>query len=123
DMTDRGADTPATLDSGYTPFFFAVREGHIDAVRAFRDAGVDVNATFERHGPISSAVYKPVVRGTSPLLLAVQNGHFELAIALVDAGADPNDRRSGFTPLPTLTLVRKPHSSHRADAPPLRPAP
>jgi ankyrin repeat protein len=34
-------------------------------------------------------------------LLAVQNGHFELA--LVDAGADPNDRRSGFTPLDTLT--------------------
>src|SRR4029453_3880287 len=38
--------------------------------------------------------------------MAVQNGHFELAIALVEMGADPNDRRSGFTPLHTITWVR-----------------
>jgi ankyrin repeat protein len=118
-LIDAGADINATLDSGFTPFFFAVREGHIDAVRAFLDAGVDVNETFERRGPSSSAVYKPVVRGTSPLLLAVQNGHFELAIALVDAGADPNDRRSGFTPLHTLTWVRKPDSSDVSEPPPI----
>ena len=53
--------------------------------------------------------------GTSPLLLAVQNGHFELAIALVDAGADPNDVRTGFSPLHTITWVRKPDSSDVSD--------
>jgi ankyrin repeat protein len=115
-----GADIGATLDSGFSAFFFAVREGHLAAVRAFLDAGVDVNATTERReragGP---SLYKPVGKGTSPLLLAVQNGHFELAIALVDAGADPNDRRTGFTPLDTLTWVRKPDSSDVSEPPPL----
>ena len=120
-LIDAGADINATLDSGLTPFFFAVRDGHLDAVRAFLDAGVDVNATSERRerAPGSPALYKPVAKGTSPLLLAVQNGHFELAIALVDAGADPNDRRTGFTPLHTLTWVRKPDSSDVSEPPPV----
>ncbi len=43
----------------------------------------------------------------APLTLAVENGHFELAALLLDAGADPNDQRTGFTPLHTLTWVRK----------------
>jgi uncharacterized protein len=120
-LIDAGADIDATLDSGFTAFFFAVREGHLAAVRAFLDAGVDVNATTERRerAPGSPSLYKPMGKGTSPLLLAVQNGHFELAIALVDAGADPNDRRSGFTPLHTLTWVRKPDSSDASEPPPL----
>jgi ankyrin repeat protein len=120
-LLDAGADIDATLDSGFTPFFFAVREGHIDAVRVFLDAGVDVNATTERREqrPGSPSLYKPVGKGTSPLLLAVQNGHFELAIVLLDAGADPNDRRTGFTPLHTLTWVRKPDSSDVSEPPPL----
>jgi ankyrin repeat protein len=120
-LIDAGADINATLDSGFTPFFFAVREGHIDVVRAFLKAGVDVNATLQRgeRAPGSPALYKPVGKGTSPLLLAVQNGHFELAIALVDGGADPNDRRTGFTPLHTLTWVRKPDSSDVSEPPPL----
>ena len=53
------------------------------------------------------------------MLLAVQNGHFELAVALVDAGADPNDQRTGFTPLHTLTWVRKPDSSDVSEPPPI----
>jgi ankyrin repeat protein len=116
-----GADINATLDSGFTPFFFAVREGHIDVVRVFLEAGVDVNQILQRRAsaPGTLAPYKPAVRGTSPLLLAVQNGHFELAIALVEAGADPNDRRTGFTPLHTLTWVRKPDSSDVSEPPPL----
>jgi uncharacterized protein len=120
-LIDAGADIGATLDSGFTAFLFAVREGRLEAVRAFLDAGVDVNATTERRerAPGSPSLYKPVGKGTSPLLLAVQNGHFELAIALVDAGADPNDRRTGFTPLHTLTWVRKPDSSDASEPPPL----
>jgi ankyrin repeat protein len=123
-LIDAGADVSATLDSGFTPFFFAVREGHIDVVRALRDAGVDVNATLQRREsapgrPINAPPYKPAARGTSPLLLAVQNGHFELAIALVEMGADPNDRRSGFTPLHTITWVRKPDSSDVSEPAPI----
>jgi uncharacterized protein len=120
-LVENGADINATLDSGFTPFFFAVREGHIDVVRAFLKAGVDVNATLQRgeRTPGSPALYKPVGKGTSPLLLAVQNGQFELAIALVDAGADPNDRRTGFTPLHTLSWVRKPDSSDSSEPAPV----
>ena len=123
-LIDAGADVNARLDSGFTPFFFAVREGHIDAVREFLKAGVDVNATLLRPErqpgqPVTNITYKPVAKGTSPLLMAVQNGHFELAIALVDAGADPNDRRTGFTPLHTLSWVRKPDSSDVSDPAPI----
>ena len=120
-LIDAGADVFAALESGFTPFFFAVREGHIDVVRALVDAGVDVNATLQRPetGRRIKYTYKPAARDTSPLLLAVQNGHFELAIALVDLGADPNDRRSGFTPLHTLTWVRKPDSSDGSEPAPI----
>jgi len=118
-----GADIRATLRSGFTPLFFAVREGHIDVTSALLEAGIDVNETL--HGPegpqkdVNNASYKPVGKGTSPLLMAVQNGHFELAIALVEAGADPNDRRTGFTPLHTLTWVRKPDASDNGDPSPI----
>ncbi len=120
-LVEAGADINATVDSGFTPFFFAVREGHMDVVRTFLKAGINVNATLQRRegGSGDPAQYKPVGRTTSPLLLAVQNGHFELAIALVDAGANPNDVGTGFTPLHSLTWVRKPDSSDISDpAPP-----
>ena len=84
------------------------------ASRGGRQCERDVAAPRERARTAPPA-YKPVGKGTSPLLLAVQNGHFELAIALVDAGADPNDRRTGFTPLHTITWVRKPDSSDVSD--------
>ena len=47
-LIDAGADINATLDSGFTAFFFAVRGGHLDTVRAFLKAGVDVNAMTQR---------------------------------------------------------------------------
>ncbi len=112
----------AKLDSGFTPFFFAVREGHLDTVRAFLAAGVDVNAMMQ---PAEKTPGTPGVGGGRPagakapgenaLLLAVENGHFELAIALIDAGADPNDVRTGFTPLHMIAGVRKPDSSDGSD--------
>jgi ankyrin repeat protein len=48
-------------------------------------------------------------------MLAVLNGHYELAMALVDAGADPNDVRTGFTPLHTVAMVRRPDSSDSSE--------
>ena len=118
-----GADIRASLTSGFTPLFFAVREGHIDVTRTLLEAGLDVNEPL--HGPegpqkeSNNASYKPVPKGNSPLLMAVQNGHYELAVVLVDAGADPNDRRTGFTPLHTLTWVRKPDASDDGDPSPI----
>ena len=119
-LIEAGADIHATLDSGFTPFFFAVRGGHLEVVRALLQEGIDVNEPLRRRekapeGSVDNPSYKPAGRGTSPLLLAVQNGHFELAIALVDAGADPNDVQTGFTPLHTLTWVRKPDNSDISD--------
>ena len=119
-----GADIHARLKSGFTPMFFAVREGRIDVVRTLLEAGVEVNETLHRvkDGPdreVNNASYRPVDDGMSPLLMAVRNGHFELAVALVEAGADPDDQRTGFTPLHTMTWVRKPDASDRGDPAPI----
>ena len=104
-MVKAGADIHATLsDSGFTPFFFAVRDGRADVVRAFLKAGVDVNGTMEPRRVTGKGPRK----GTAALPLAVENGHFNLAIELLQAGADPKDQRSGFTPLHVMTWVRKP---------------
>ena len=123
-LVEVGADIHATLRSGFTPMFFAVREGHIDVVHTLLEAGADVNELLQRvkDGPdraVNNASYRPVDDGISPLLMAVRNGHFELAVALVKAGANPNDQRSGFTPLHTMSWVRKPDESDRGDPAPI----
>jgi ankyrin repeat protein len=100
-----GANFRTPLPSGFSPFSFAAREGHTNVVRVLLKAGADVN---EPMSPAKLSERGPA-RGTTPLILAVENGHFETAVALLDAGADPNDQGSGFTPLHTLTWVRKPN--------------
>ena len=112
-----GADTYVTLpDSGFTAFFFAVREGRADVVRTLLKAGADVHETMQPRRPAGKGPRK----GTSALILAVENGHFELALDLIASGADPNDQRSGFTPLHTMTWVRKPpRGEAEGDPPPL----
>ena len=98
--------TRASLPTGYTPLFFAVREGRIDVVKTLLKAGIDVNATMQQQKKPSG---KEPAAGTSPLILAIENGHFDLAVSLLDAGADPNDERTGYTPLHTITWVRRPN--------------
>jgi ankyrin repeat protein len=83
-------------------------------VRQLLAAGADVRDVME---PQASFPRVPR-RGTSALILAVENGHFALALDLVRAGADPNDQRSGFTPLHTLTWVRKPNRGDGEDGDP-----
>ena len=100
-LIQSGADIRTRLKSGFTPLLFAAREGRTGVVRILLKAGADMN---ER-----KAGGRAPGNGTSALLLAVENGHFELAMELVKAGANPNDSRSGFTPLHTLTWVRKPN--------------
>ena len=114
-----GADV-RDLKSGFTPLFFAVREGHIEVTRTLLKAGANVNEALQRRGTrVRRAVTEAVVNGTSPLLMAVHNGHFELAVALLDAGADPNDQRTGFTALHAVTWVRRPDASDVGDPPPI----
>jgi ankyrin repeat protein len=50
--------------------------------------------------------------------LAVANAHFDLAALLLDAGADPNADGPGWTPLHTITWVRKPGTGSNDPAPP-----
>ena len=109
-LIDAGADPNAALDSGFNALFFAVREGHTAVVRTLLDPAVghDVNEPLHRKG---RPQYQYANSGMSPLILAIENGHFELAVALVEAGADPNDERTGYTPLHTITWVRKPKNS------------
>jgi uncharacterized protein len=72
---------------GITPLLFAVRQGHMDAVRSLVTAGADVNQ-------VSGGDQ------TSPLLMAVINGNFDVAKYLLDRGANPRlASENGATPL------------------------
>ncbi len=62
---------------GLTALHFAARQGHVEAVKAFLDGGVDINQ-------VTAGV------GASTLLLAIINGHFDLAMYLLEKGANPN---------------------------------
>ena len=113
-LLDAGADADATLESGYSALFFAVREGKRETVKALLRSSDDVNRIMKP----KRARGRSVKSGTSPLILAIENGHFDLAVDLLEAGADPNDQRSGFSPLHTLTWVRKPNRGDGVDGVP-----
>jgi ankyrin repeat protein len=110
-----GADVRARLESGFTPLLFAAREGRAEVVRVLLKAGADPNEAIKTEKRVGGYGAK---NGTSALILAVENAHFELALELVKAGADPNDERSGFTPLHTLSWVRKPNRGDDPDGQP-----
>ncbi len=110
-----GADPRARLGSGFTPLLFAAREGRTEVVRTLLKAGVRAGEVIKTDRKAGGYGAK---NGTSALILAVENAHFELALELVKAGADPNDQRSGYTPLHTLTWVRKPNRGDDPDGQP-----
>jgi ankyrin repeat protein len=114
-LVKAGADVRVRLASGFTPLLFAAREGRTEAARALLKAGVDANEAIKTDKKIGGYGAR---NGTSALILAVENAHFELALELVKAGADPNDQRSGFTPLHTLSWVRKPNRGDDPDGQP-----
>jgi ankyrin repeat protein len=121
-LLQAGANLHARVPSGFTPFLFAVREGQAEMVRTLIKAGADVNETVQiassapsslRHAPRSLALRT----GTSALELAVANAHFELAAYLLDAGANPNAAEQGWTPLHTISWVRRPGLGNNDPAP------
>jgi uncharacterized protein len=113
-LLDRGADRQASLKTGFNAFFFAVREGQVEVVHVLLEDGTDIDQAMR---PARTGGKLPR-DGMNGLLLAIENGHFELAKLLLEHGADPNDQRSGFTPLHTISWVRKAHSGDSADGDP-----
>lgn len=114
-LINAGANKNVRLKSGFTPMLFAAREGRIEVVRALLKAGVDANEAIQTDRRGGGTAPK---NGASALILAIDNGHFELATELLKAGANPNDQRSGYTPLHTLTWVRKPNRGDDPDGQP-----
>jgi ankyrin repeat protein len=97
-LLKRGADSNASVPSGFTPFLFATREGRTDVALRLINAGADVKEVAKLSDE----------HAITPLNLAVENGHFELAAALLNAGADPNQQPGGYAALHAMTWVRKP---------------
>ncbi|MDZ7639195.1 MAG: ankyrin repeat domain-containing protein [Bryobacterales bacterium] len=111
-----GADLRERLESGFTPFLFACRNGRTEVVQALLKAGAEVNESIvpaEGARRIGGAP-RP---GTSALHLAVGNAHYELAVLLLEAGANPNADANGWTPLHSITGVRKPGGGDNNPAP------
>lgn len=84
---------------GLTALLIAARDGQLDAVTAFLDAGDEVNQTSETDQ-------------ATPLVLAIINGHYDVAKLLVDRGADPKlATTDGATPLFAIIDVQwSPHT-------------
>ncbi|MXY17480.1 MAG: ankyrin repeat domain-containing protein, partial [Acidobacteria bacterium] len=76
----------------FTPLLFAVRAGHVDAVRTLLERGAHVNDTAPN--------------GASALVVAAVNAHWELGALLLDAGADPNHAGAGWTALHQVVRTR-----------------
>jgi ankyrin repeat protein len=82
-----------TSATGFTSLLFAVRAGHVDAVRALLDAGADVNDR--------------VSDGQSALVVAAANANWEVADYLLDRGADPNLAGAGWNALHQTVRTRR----------------
>jgi ankyrin repeat protein len=78
----------------FTPLQFAVRGGHVEAVKALLDGG----ASIDEEAPGSMSL----------LALAILNLHFDAAALLVERGADVNHSRGGLTALHALVQARTP---------------
>ncbi|HUR55997.1 MAG TPA: ankyrin repeat domain-containing protein, partial [Gemmataceae bacterium] len=114
-LVKSGADVKVRTAAGFTPLLFAARDGRTAAVHALLQAGADANDAIKTERAVGGFGAR---NGTSALIFAVENAHFELALELVKSGANPNDERSGFTPLHTLTWVRKPSRGDDPDGQP-----
>ena len=76
-LMDRGADLNAKSKSGFSPLFFALRNGDAALVKTLLASGINVNDKV------------PGSQGNA-LLLTIANPNVELARLLLELGADPN---------------------------------
>ena len=115
------AEVGAKSQAGFSALLFAVRQGHIDVARALLDAGAEVNDALpkrrRRGWATDNAPSEEPEVGASALEIAVSNAHFELAALLLERGADPNAAGPGWTPLHTVSWVRKPGVGSNDPAP------
>ena len=121
ELIKAGADIGAKSHDGFSALLFAARQGHLDVTRAMLDAGADVNDSLPKRTRRAWATDnapsgEPEV-GASALEVAVSNAHFELAAQLLERGADPNAAGVGWTPLHTISWVRKPGVGSNDPAP------
>ena len=109
ELIKAGADSQATLSSGFTPLLFAVRNGHTEVVKTLVKEGADVNKRIEPHPDWRHGGYGARLRpGATALHVAVENGRFELGAYLLDSGVDPNAADPiGYTALHAITGARK----------------
>ena len=84
---------------GWTPLLFAVRQGHIDTIKALLAAGANVHDTLPD--------------GTGALVTAIHSLNFEVAGVLLDHGIDPNASGQGWTALHQIMWARRPQHGWR----------
>lgn len=118
-LLEAGAKVTQRSNGGFTALSFAAREGHRKVAETLLAAGADVNETLPPRlkRTTGATEFRMADGGTSILDLAVTNGHFELAAMLLDHGANPNEDRVGWTPLHTITWIRKPGTGSNDPAP------
>lgn len=85
-------DVTNGVEVEFSPLFFAVRAGHLEAVKLLLDKGADVNETLPD--------------GTSALVVAAINAQWEVGTYLLSRGADPNAAKQGWTALHQVARTR-----------------
>ncbi len=114
-LVKAGADLGARSKGGFTPLLFAVRNGHLEAVRLLLTLGADPNDTVtvgapaaDRYGRRPTAPDAP----TSALGMAIINGYYELAMLLLEGGANANIADPRGSLLHALAFMRRPGSGN-----------
>ena len=99
------ADYRATQPTGYTPLFFAVREAH--------RRGENAVESWHRRERDDAPAEKALRQGSGRGHVAADSCHrkrpFRSGRGATRRRADPNDERTGYTPLHTITWVRRPN--------------
>jgi uncharacterized protein len=104
-LIEAHADLKTNTKQGFTAIHFAAREGDIESVKLFLDAGVDINLETQAEGVKNRVANQLGVQktqgmiGYTPLLVAVVRGQVDLALYLLEHDADPNILAAGYTPL------------------------